>query len=91
MIKKSYHIIGVVAVVFSLAACNTIALAPLDDAYYWPEKEIAKEMSKHAAQPASQPAKTTTEQLPLNEVKASEQPIQYINVQDTTVTVKIKR
>lgn len=91
MIKKSYHIIGVVAVVLSLAACNTIALAPLDDAYYWPEKEIAKEMSKHAAQPASQPAKTTTEQLPLNEVKSSEQPIQYINVQDTTVTVKIKR
>lgn len=91
MIKKSYHIIGLVSVVLSLAACNTIALAPLDDAYYWPEKEIAKEMSKHAAQPASQPAKTTTEQLPLNEVKSSEQPIQYINVQDTTVTVKIKR
>ncbi len=91
MIKKSYHIIGLVAVVLSLAACNTIALAPLDDAYYWPEKEIAKEMSKQGAQPASQPAKTTTEQLPLNEVKSSEQPIQYINVQDTTVTVKIKR
>ena len=91
MIKKSYHIIGLVAVVLSLAACNTIALPPLDDAYYWPEKEIAKEMSKQAAQPASQPAKTTTEQLPLSEVKSSEQPIRYINVQDTTVTVKIKR
>ena len=101
MIKKTYYIMGLVAVVLSLAACNTIALAPLDDAYYWPEKEIAKEMSKQAAQPASQPAKTTTqqsvqqssqpEQLPLSEVKSSEQPIQYINVQDTTVTVKIKR
>jgi hypothetical protein len=66
-----------------LVACSTVGKAPIDDAYYWPDK--------------TQPAQSTpviqntqnTQSAPKPAPKAS--PIEYTNVQDTTVTIRIKK
>ena len=65
--------VGVGLLLFALAACHTTSQAPLDDAYYWPDKSVHTEHSE-----SSTSSDTST-------------PIEYTNVQDTTVTIKIKR
>ena len=67
-------ILCIVALVMS--ACGTTNVAPLDDAYYWPDK------SAHATH--SEPTESGTS-------SPSSPSIEYTNVQDTTVTIKIKR
>ena len=62
--------VGVGLLLFALAACHTTSQAPLDDAYYWPDKSVHTEHSE-----SSTPST----------------PIEYTNIQDTTVTIKIKR
>ena len=70
MLKAKYIVfLGALA----LVACKTTSQAPLDDAYYWPDK------SAHATH--SEPT----------EPGASSPSIEYTNVQDTTVTIKVKR
>ncbi len=64
---------------FTLAACHTTSQAPLDDAYYWPDKSVHTEHSESSAPSASSAS------------SAPSIPIEYTNVQDTTVTIKIKR
>jgi len=74
MIKKLSIVLGVAALV---VACNTVQLAPLDDAYYYPDKQEA---------PAPEPTQPSQPSQP----KPSSQ-VEYVNIQDTTVTIRIKK
>ena len=75
--KKIWYI-GLLSI--GLVACSTVGKVPVDDAYYWPDKT-------HPSQ-VSQPVQTNQiSQQPAP--KAS--PIEYTNVQDTTVTIRIKK
>ena len=69
-------VIGGMALI--LSACGTTSKAPLDDAYYQPEKLPGStsytSTSNSTIQP-SQPGPT----------------IEYLNVQDTTVTIRIRK
>ena len=73
--KKALYIL-----VFCFAGCAS--QAPLDDAYYWPDKKAAVTESKPVAD---------------NPVTANPSPVtdspsmEIISAQDTTITVKIKR
>ncbi len=71
--------VGVGILLFALAACHTTSQAPLDDAYYWPDKSVHTEHSESSA-----PSASSATSVPST-------PIEYTNVQDTTVTIKIKR
>ena len=67
----------------ALTACHTTSQAPLDDAYYWPDKSVQTTTtpSNNAKQ-----AEGSNSQTPSNNAV-----VEYTNVQDTTVTIKIKR
>ena len=71
--------VGVGLLLLALAACHTTSQAPLDDAYYWPDKSVHTEHSESSASSAS------------SAPNPSSSSIEYTNVQDTTVTIKIKR
>jgi hypothetical protein len=74
-----------------LMACSTTNVIPIDDTYYWPENEpkAAKASSTSQASPAEVTAPTA---MPINEIAApAASSIEYLNVQDTTVTIKIKK
>ena len=75
--------VGVGLLLFALAACHTTSQAPLDDAYYWPDKSVQTTTtpSNNAKQ-----AEGSNSQTPSNNAV-----VEYTNVQDTTVTIKIKR
>ena len=75
--------VGVGLLLLALAACHTTSQAPLDDAYYWPDKSVQTTTtpSNNAKQ-----AEGSNSQTPSNNAV-----VEYINVQDTTVTIKIKR
>ena len=70
-------VIGCVALIMS--ACSTAQLPPIDDVYFWPEKIVAE-------QPASEASSSVTD----NPTPVTPE-VEYLNVQDTTVTVRIKR
>ena len=74
--------VGVGLLVLALAACHTTSQAPLDDAYYWPDKSVHTEHSESSASSASSAPSASS---------PSSSSIEYTNVQDTTVTIKIKR
>jgi len=65
------------AIAVSFVACNTVQLAPLDDAYYYPDKQEA---------PAPEPTQPSQPSQP----EPSSQ-VEYVNIQDTTVTIRIKK
>ena len=65
----------------ALTACNTVAFAPLDDAYYWPEKQTALTTTPSVSSTPSAPSVSS----------ASSSSMEVINQQDTTVTIRIKR
>ena len=75
--------VGVGLLLLALAACHTTSQAPLDDAYYWPDKSVQTTTtpSNNAKQ-----AEGSNSQTPSNNAV-----VEYTNVQDTTVTIKIKR
>ena len=75
--------VGVGLLLFALTACHTTSQAPLDDAYYWPDKSVQTTTtpSNNAKQ-----AEGSNSQTPSNNAV-----VEYTNVQDTTVTIKIKR
>ena len=66
------------ALLTGCASSNTI---PIDDAYHWEELK-----TKPAAKPAA-PAEEQTKE----EKQTPESPYTYTNVQDTTVTLVVKR
>ena len=65
MTKQIY----IVLLALGLTACAS--QAPLDDAYYWPDKKAQ-----------------STQITPNNQ---NTQKIEYLNVQDTTVTIRVNR
>ncbi len=73
--KKIFYI-GLMSI--GLVACSTVSTAPLDDAYYW-EK--------------SQPAQSTQiiQSTQSSPAPAPKQTVEYTNVQDTTVTIRIHK
>ena len=73
--------VGVGLLLLALTACHTTSQAPLDDAYYWPDKSAST--TTKTSNPTS---------LPTGEGQGgASSSIEYTNVQDTTVTIKIKR
>lgn len=67
----------IVFLAFCLASCKTASQFPLDDAYYRPEKTIPVIQKTPSA-----PSTPSALALPA---------IEYLNVQDTTVTIRIKK
>ena len=86
--------VGVGLLLFALAACHTTSQAPLDDAYYWPDKSVHTEHSESSAPSApsaSSASSASSESSASSASSPSSSSIEYTNVQDTTVTIKIKR
>ncbi len=85
--------VGVGLLLFILTACAS--QAPLDDAYHWMDK--AEQMAAAAAQTAQQsaPSTSSTSSSSSSSSTSSATPtapsLEYTNVQDTTITVRIKR
>ena len=72
------------AIAVSFVACNTVQLAPLDDAYYYPDKQEAL-----TPEPAQNNQST---QINQSTPKTQSAPsVEYVNIQDTTVTIRIKK
>ena len=61
-----------------LPSCKTSNLPPMDDAYYWEE---------HAVVETVKTAEAVEKAAPAEPVKS----VEFVNVQDTTVTIKIRR
>ena len=79
--SKKIYILLLLAAVFT--ACSTANGIPIDDAYYSPEIENGTPVTP------SIPTTHTTVTTP--ESSAPSTSIEYINVQDTTVTIRIKK
>ena len=77
--KKILYIVFAVA----LTACSTANGIPIDDAYYSPD--IEKGNLPTPSSPMIQNTQNTQ-----NTQTATKQSIEYLNVQDTTVTIRIK-
>lgn len=76
---KAYQYIVCAATVAFLSGCGTTNIA-IDDAYHWsdePHRSAPKEQAVETAEPTVQTSTTPT--------------MEYINVQDTTVTIRINR
>ncbi len=77
---KAYQYIVCAATVAFLSGCGTTNIA-IDDAYHWSDEP-------HRSAPKEQAVEQTAEQT----VQTSTTPtMEYINVQDTTVTIRINR
>lgn len=82
--------VGVGLLLFILTACAS--QAPLDDAYHWMNK--AEQMAAAAAQTAQQSAPATSSSSSTSSTSSTTPTapsLEYTNVQDTTITVRIKR
>lgn len=92
--------------VLILALCSLLfvplfATEPIDDVYYWPSQETkavkSAEVKSEEVRVKSEEVRATSEEAQAvknEEVKSEEAPatntIEYVNVQDTTVTIKVK-
>ena len=74
--RKQSAILCFVALIFS--ACGTVNVAPLDDAYYWPDKNAVQVETAEASPVTDNPSPVTPT-------------IEYIDVQDTVVTIRVTR
>ena len=82
--------VGVGLLLFILTACAS--QAPLDDAYHWMDK--AEQMAAAAAQTAQQSATSTSSSSSASSTSSATPTapsLEYTNIQDTTITVRIKR
>ena len=80
MTKKIY----IVFLALGLASCAS--QAPLDDAYHWEDKTP----SKYTPQPTQATPTTPTTQS-TQATQTTEPTLHFLNIQDTTVTVRIKK
>ena len=83
--KRSYRLLtaGLTAILMAvLSSCAS--QAPLDDAYYWPDKKAAAQTAASSESVSSSPAQS-------NSSESSVPPMEIINRQDTTITIRIKR
>jgi len=74
--RKQSVIVCLIALLFS--ACGTVNVAPLDDAYYWPD---ANAVPVETAQETT----ITDNPSPITPV------IEYLDVQDTVVIIRVTR
>ena len=87
--KKTLFIVLAMIGVGSLCATE-----PIDDVYYWPEvksQKAAKTETEESSAPEA--LKVERQESKTESQKASEpEPLQveYVNVQDTTVTIRVK-
>ena len=82
---------GLIAISMAVFA-SCASQAPLDDAYHWEDSAPAK----HTTQPTqtTQTTYTSVPSVPSSPSSAtapSEPSLQYLTIQDTTVTVRIKK
>lgn len=70
----------IVCCVLGLTACGLTSTIAVDDAYIWPDKTAS------VSTPASTPAAEV-----VNEPVSTGPTLEYTNIQDTTITVRIKR
>ena len=77
--KRSYRLLaaGLTALAV-MCGCSSTQQIPLDDAYYRPGKTVV-------------PSKPSAPQTTSNDIKQPQTNLEYISVQDTTITVRIKR
>ncbi len=83
MSKKPYIVLLISAAFF--AACSTANSIPIDDAYYSPEVE------KGDLPTPSIPVTHVNQTTPTTPNTPTTQSIEYLNIQDTTVTIRIKK
>ena len=76
---KKEFIIGLV-VLAGLTGCSTVDVPPADDVYFWDEPWSPG----YSASASEKTDETVVEQ-------AAQPVLEYTNVQDTTITVRIKR
>ena len=81
MSKKPYIVLLISAAFF--AACSTANSIPIDDAYYSPQVESP-------ASATATPSSSSSQSSASSASSASSPSIEYLNVQDTTVTIRIK-
>ena len=79
-----------VGILFTLGLCacsSTQQLPPIDDAYYWAEK------TTNPSPVTDNPSPVTDNPSPVTVTpsKPSGPAIEYSNIQDTTVTIRIKK
>ncbi len=91
--KNKYSIVALT--LLALFVTPSFADPPyIDDAYYWNDGRHAHESGSQTepSQPATQPEASSASGNTSSEQKESVPvDIQYVNVQDTTITVKINR
>ena len=89
--KSRFWIIGMCA--FGLSACGI--QAPLDDAYHWedraPKHSTSSKTSTTSTTGTASAPSTTSQTSQTSEPKPAEPTLEFVNVQDTTITVKIYR
>lgn len=68
--------------VLALVACQTTSQAPLDDAYFWPDKKANAAVVTPAPEVNTQQSTSAPVSTPTMEV---------ISQKDTTITVRIKK
>lgn len=74
----------IVCCVLGLTACGSTSTIAVDDAYIWPDKTTP--VTTPAATPATTPATAVAD-----EPVSTGPTLEYTNIQDTTITVRIKR
>lgn len=91
--KRSYRLpaAGLIAVALCLSACAGTQLPPIDDAYYSAELEAPAAPNTAIAPGTTNSAgPTNTSATPGTPNPASSPAFEYTNIQDTTVTIRIK-
>ena len=86
MTRKIY--IGLLFII-GMSACSTVQLPPVDDAYHWPDK-APQIVSVTPTIPNTSESSKPSESSKSSEVPVSPR-MEYVNVQDTTITVRIRK
>ena len=75
--SKFVHILRAFSFSLLFTACASIGQVPMDDAYYWEKSNPSAVSSPSSASTPASPAKVS--------------PVEFTNVQDTTVTIRIHK
>ena len=81
---------GVGFLFLAFSACSTVQNVPIDDAYYSPEVEKGDLPTPSIPVTHVNQTTQTTPNTPTTPTTPTTQSIEYLNVQDTTVTIRIK-
>ena len=78
-------IIVLFAFALCLASCQTTTVIPIDDVYYWDKHESKTQVVQSSPNTQNTQNTQTTPNTPTTPK------LEYLNVQDTTITVRIKK